>query len=139
MLKKKCGSVSIPTQKSANFIRIWFEVKSHDSGAEGAIVGYHKSAQQKIVPKIVIDIPHHMGRPAASAANRQFAVEFARLVTRRTDCHTSTIARCGVCSIYCLLKMVRPSIIRDANKGPREGISEVEFNKALQVSNLDLG
>ena len=74
-----------------------------------------------------------MGRPAASDANRRFAVSFANLLTRRTDYH-STIARCGTCSLYDLLKSARPAIARDANTGPRDGISEAEFNKALQVN-----
>ena len=74
-----------------------------------------------------------MGRPAASKANRRFAVDFAHLVTRRTDVLGSTIARCGKCSIYSLLKSASPAVVRDANTGPRDGISEVEFNKELQV------
>ena len=73
-----------------------------------------------------------MGRPSASDTNRQFAVHFARLVTRQSE-FESMIARCGVCSIYDLLKKLRPGLVRDPDQGPRDGLSEVEFNKALQV------
>ena len=78
-----------------------------------------------------------MGRPAASEANRGLAVRFANLLTRRTDNPYSTIARCGPCSIYGLLKSAIPTVVRDTNAGPRDGISEVEFNKVLQVYHID--
>ena len=74
-----------------------------------------------------------MGRPAASGENKQFAVALAHLVTHRTDNPSDTIARRGKCSIFALLKIFYPSIVRDNDKGPRDGISEVELNKALQV------
>ncbi len=75
-----------------------------------------------------------MGRPAASEANKNFAVAVAHLVTQRTDDPSDTIARCGKCSIFALLKIFSPAIVRDQDTGPRDGISEVELNKALQVS-----
>ena len=74
-----------------------------------------------------------MGRPTASNANRMFSVALAQLVTVATKDHMDTIARSGVCSIYHFMRRVFPRIVRDYNSGPRDGISEVELNKALQV------
>ena len=74
-----------------------------------------------------------MGRPAASTANKRFAVAMAQLVTRVTDDPQDTVPRCGTCSIYALVEIVRPSILRTFESGPRDGVSEVEFNKSLQV------
>ena len=74
-----------------------------------------------------------MGRPAASEANKIFAVDISKLVTRSTEKAQDTIARCGTCSIYALVKLIRPQVLREYEKGPRDGISEVEFNKTLQV------
>lgn len=75
-----------------------------------------------------------MGRPAASETNKVVAIAFAKLVTLETDNPDNIIARCGLCSIFSLLSKVFPSIVRDERFGPREGISEVELNKALQVT-----
>ncbi len=77
-----------------------------------------------------------MGRPAASEANKQLAVAIAAMVTRKTGSHSDTIARSGNCSIYALLKVLIPTIIRSTDSRLRDGISEVEFNKALQVCRL---
>ncbi len=74
-----------------------------------------------------------MGRPAASKANKIFAVALAHLLTHHTDNPSDTIARCGKCSVFALLKLISPAIVRDNDTGPRDGISEVELNKALQV------
>jgi hypothetical protein len=74
-----------------------------------------------------------MGRPAASDANKRLAVEFANLVTVRKEVASSTIARCGRYSIYAIFRSIIPNVARDMDKGPRDGISEVEFNKVLQV------
>ncbi len=77
-----------------------------------------------------------MGRPAASKENKKLAVAIAVMVTRKTDQTGSpddTIARSGKCSIYALLNLLIPNIIRSTDSGIRDGISEVEFNKALQV------
>jgi hypothetical protein len=79
-----------------------------------------------------IEFPH-MGRPAVSTANKRLAVSIALMLTRQTDNPSDTIARCGKCSIFALLKVLSPTIIRENNSGPRDGISEVELNKALQV------
>ena len=82
-----------------------------------------------------------MGRPAASPENKKLAVSIALMLTRQTDSSGDTIARCGKCSIFALLKILIPTIIRENEAGPRDGISEIEFNKALQVrivrSNLE--
>ncbi len=74
-----------------------------------------------------------MGRPAASPANKKLAVSIALMVTRQTDKSSDTIARGGMCSIFELLKSVSPTITRQNNEGPRDGITEIELNKALQV------
>ena len=63
----------------------------------------------------------------------RFAVHFADLVTRRTEHQNSKIARCGVCSIYGLLKSMRLAVALRTNSGPRDELSEVESNKSLQV------
>ncbi len=86
---------------------------------------------------LVTPVSHsEMGRPAASEANKQFAVALAHMVTHRTDNPSDTIARCGKCSVFALLKMFCPGVVRDCNTSPRDGISEVELNKALQVCKL---
>ena len=57
----------------------------------------------------------------------------ACLVTAETDNPNDTVARCGPYSIFALMKQACPAIVRDAASGPRDGLSEVELNKALQV------
>jgi hypothetical protein len=74
-----------------------------------------------------------MGRPAASEVNKNLAVEMALIVTRISISSNDMIARSGKCSVYALFKTLCPGIVRESNFGPRDGISEVEFNKALQV------
>ena len=73
-----------------------------------------------------------MGRPAASLHNKRFALGVASLVTIATDDSKDTVARCGTCSIFALVNRVCPAIIR-GNDGPRDGLTEMELNKALQV------
>jgi hypothetical protein len=90
---------------------------------------------QKIKQKLV-HLVTGMGRPAASEENRKLAVAMALTVTRRSISSHDTIARCGKCSIFALFKLLSPGNVRDSNSGPRDGISEVEFNKALQVEKL---
>ena len=75
-----------------------------------------------------------MGRPAACPAHRKMAVDFASVVTRRSENPHDTIARSGTCSIFALFRFFRPAAVRLEFGGPRNGISEVEFNKELQVS-----
>ena len=92
-----------------------------------------------IIPKkikIRIHFYERMGRPAACPAHRKLAVDFAKLVTRHSSNSRDTIARSGSCSIFELFQIFRPAAVRLGNLGPRNGISEVEFNKALQVSVL---
>jgi hypothetical protein len=43
------------------------------------------------------------------------------------------LARCGRCSLFATIQEMYPHIIREADTGDRDGISEVEFNKILQV------
>jgi hypothetical protein len=80
-----------------------------------------------------------MGRPSASEANKSFALEFAKLVTQRSDNPDDLVARCGQCSIFSALRDVCPDLIRDAAN--REGLTEIEYNKMLQVqiTTLHLG
>jgi hypothetical protein len=75
-----------------------------------------------------------MGRPVASIANRRFAIAIAKLITVPTGNQLDTVARSGVCSIFSFLRRLFPCIVRDGNSGLRDGISEVELNKALQVN-----
>jgi hypothetical protein len=74
-----------------------------------------------------------MGRPTASVRNKQIAVAMAALVTAETDNPDDTVARCGPYSIFALVKQACPAIVRETNSGPRDGLSEVELNKALQA------
>jgi hypothetical protein len=74
-----------------------------------------------------------MGRPAASLHSKRFALDMASLVTVATENPNDTIARCGPCSIFALVKQVYPAIVREFDSGPRDGLSEIELNKALQV------
>ena len=74
-----------------------------------------------------------MGRPTASPMNKSIAQVFARALTTRTANPDDKIARCGQCSLFSLLRQALPQIVRDENFGNRGGISEVEFNKVLQV------
>jgi hypothetical protein len=77
-----------------------------------------------------------MGRPAASKENKAISSAFGQLVSQATTSSQDLVARHGECSIYSLLKEICPSIVRDDNTGARNGISETEFNKVLQVDNF---
>ncbi len=61
------------------------------------------------------------------------ALAFASIVTKQTMHHEDLLARCGRCSLFATLQEMFPHIIREASSGDRDGISEVEFNKSLQV------
>ncbi len=74
-----------------------------------------------------------MGRPCASKENKRAALAFASIVTKQTMDHDDLLARCGRCSLFAALQEMYPHIIREADTGDRDGISEVEFNKFLQV------
>jgi hypothetical protein len=72
-----------------------------------------------------------MGRPCASEENKFAALAFAKIITKETGDPDDLLARCGRCSLFATLQEMYPHIIRDT--GNRDGISEVEFNKILQV------
>ncbi len=72
-----------------------------------------------------------MGRPAASDTHRKAALALARILTRLTGDADDIVARCGECELYSAVQEVFPQIVR---AGARDGISEVERNKVLQVS-----
>ncbi len=71
-----------------------------------------------------------MGRPTASETNKVAAVACARILTRFTGDAEDIVARCGECGLYSALEETFPLIVR---AGARDGVSEVELNKALQV------
>jgi hypothetical protein len=75
-----------------------------------------------------------MGRPTASKENKALAVAIASLATKPTNNPEDIVARCGSCSLFIMLKSICPIIVRDWDMGPRDGVSEVELNKALQVN-----
>jgi hypothetical protein len=70
------------------------------------------------------------GRPTASDTNRRVALALARILTRLTGNVDDVVARCGKCGMYSVVEEVFPQIVR---AGARNGISEVELNKALEV------
>ena len=74
-----------------------------------------------------------MGRPTGSPTNRHIALEFAQAVTRHTGDAEDLLARCGRCCLFATLQEMFPSVVRDGSGGGRDGLSEVEFNKLLQV------
>jgi hypothetical protein len=59
----------------------------------------------------------------------------ARILTRFTGDAYDIVARCGVCGVYSAVGEVFPRIVR---AGARDGVSEVELNKVLQVGPLNL-
>ncbi len=61
------------------------------------------------------------------------ALAFANIVTQHSCDPDDLLARCGRCSLFATLQDMFPHIIREADSGERDGISEVEFNKLLQV------
>ena len=77
---------------------------------------------------------HAMGRPTGSPTNRHIALEFSRIVTRPTGNEDDLLARCGQCSLFSTLQEMFPCTIRDGTGGERDGLSESEFNKLLQVA-----
>ena len=74
-----------------------------------------------------------MGRPTASKTNKELALAFAQLITCPSESSEHIVARCGECSIFALLRTTCSTIVRNEKGYPRDGISEVEFNKFLQV------
>ena len=75
-----------------------------------------------------------MGRPSASESNKLIALALAKAITRQTNDTEDSLARCGRCSLFATLQEIFPHTVRDSCTGERDGISEVEFNKILQVN-----
>ncbi len=75
-----------------------------------------------------------MVRPAASDLNKSIALTFAVSITQITQDESNIVARCGRCGLFSALSDVYPHIVRDGLSGIRDGISEAEFNKTLQVA-----
>jgi hypothetical protein len=59
------------------------------------------------------------------------ALAFASIITTPSSDPDALLARCGRCSLFAAFQEMFPHIIREA--GERDCISEVEFNKLLQV------
>jgi hypothetical protein len=74
-----------------------------------------------------------MVRPIASDKNKAIALTFAASVTQFTHDTEDTVARCGRCGLFSALRKVYPQSVRDEHSGARDGISEMELNKTLQV------
>jgi hypothetical protein len=74
-----------------------------------------------------------MVRPVASDTNKAIALAFAASVTKITQDAEDIVARCGRCGIFSALRDVFPQTVRDHCLGVRDGVSEMEFNKLLQV------
>ena len=74
-----------------------------------------------------------MGRPSASGTNKRFSISIAQIITYHSDNDEEMIARCGKCSVFAVLNATCPEIVRNEDSQPRDGITEVEFNKVLQV------
>lgn len=72
-----------------------------------------------------------MGRPAASQANKETGLLFAKAacVCRNAD---GMVARNGPLSVFGALAACFPNIVRDENGGPRDGLTFHELNKMLQ-------
>ncbi len=80
-----------------------------------------------------------MGRPCASPENKMAALAFATMTTQHSSDPDDLLARCGRCSLFATLQDMFPHIVRVADIGERDGISEVEFNKLLQVLHCEKG
>jgi hypothetical protein len=74
-----------------------------------------------------------MVRPVGSDVNKAIALAFAASVTRITRDTDDTVARNGHCGLFSALRDVYPKTVRDEISGVRDGVSEMEFNKTLQV------
>lgn len=75
-----------------------------------------------------------MGRAAASEVNKAVALAFAKIITQRSEDPHDLVARCGRYSIYSTFRDMYPFLVREGQLDNREGVSEVEFNKVLQVT-----
>ncbi len=74
-----------------------------------------------------------MVRPVASDINKAIALTFAASVTQFTHDNADIMARCGRCGLFSALRSIYPQTVRDEHSGARDGISEMELNKTLQV------
>jgi hypothetical protein len=74
-----------------------------------------------------------MVRPVAYDLNKAVAVSFAATITKTTQETTDLVARCGRCGLFSALRDVYPQTTRNEFSGIRDGVSEMEFNKSLQV------
>ena len=61
------------------------------------------------------------------------ALTFAKAITRHTGDAEDLIARCGRCCLFSTLQEMFPLATRSGPDGHKDGVSEVEFNKLLQV------
>lgn len=74
-----------------------------------------------------------MVRPVASDTNKAIALTFAAATTQITRDTDDIVARNGRCGLFSALRDVYPQTVRDEHSGVRDGVSEMEFNKTLQV------
>ncbi len=74
-----------------------------------------------------------MVRPVGSDVNKAISLYFAASITKFTDNYADIVARCGRCGLFSALSSIYPQTVRDGYFGSRDGISEMEFNKILQV------
>eukprot|EP00960_Hanusia_phi_P009898 288605-Hanusia_phi.AAC.2 len=106
----------------------------------------YNSPHPEIDPPRIILVPHpnqgssessDMVRPAASRENKSFAPKFAMAVTSSTPVLNDMVARSGPFSLYSCLCECCPSAVRLHSGGVKDGLSETEFNKALQAAGFE--
>ena len=61
------------------------------------------------------------------------ALAYAKSVTIQTGDPDDLLPRSGNCSLFCILQEMHPQIVRNGFDGQRNGISEVELDKSLEV------
>ncbi len=76
-----------------------------------------------------------MVRPTPSDTNKRVALAFAKAVTRTTNKIFDMVARRGPSSLFSALKEIYPEVVYCGPPYPRDGVSEMVFNKTLQVFN----
>jgi hypothetical protein len=74
-----------------------------------------------------------MVRPTPSETNKKVALAFARAVTLTTNKKKDEVARSGPSSIFSALVDIYPQAVYCGPSSRRDGISEMVFNKTLQV------
>jgi hypothetical protein len=74
-----------------------------------------------------------MVRPTPSDINKRVALAFARAVTQTTNKNVDMVPRSGTRSLFSALKETFPEVVYCGPPYPRDGISEIVFNKTLQV------